>query len=1684
MEILKGFSFDLQRFTALDLSGTSITVEGVGTKTFGTDTGAFSVAADGTIYADNAAVEAAAKTVVGSLTLATTNDIVTLTLSDALTDDNVTLGSASQTKVSSSVATPATVFTLDTGNTFKVAKDGAVTTVGKAITAATDNLATIGTATKFSGFTCATGKTVTANSVGVTLTGFTGTINGTSGAVSGYTAGTVSTATAEIALNGTEVTGAFTIGDSATFTAAANVSFTTTATGTLSVTSNASKNAVAKATTAGQTLEVDGAGAITLTNGEFTSTGYGLGVAVTSTGTVQIANVKYAASSTGLVTGAETVSVTKGTVELLTNNGVTTLTSGTKDFTLTAKTEGVFNSDYTVASLTKGDVQAEANADLVIGSTTYANNGSSTLKVGVSDQKQLGLMSGTIKATSGTYNVLATANGAIGDEVVVSTSKDNKGVEISNSTGNAQVKGLDEVGEKVVITDKSDSAGGAVVTLEVVSDGVVRMTDNKGSKATYWKTAADTVFTDIGGAGGNADSNAIITSKYDKTTYFNEIGIASEQETTDTVATLTVSGSSKSLTVTGLVGKGVDVTSDTVAVTDKGTETVYKLTGANTVKANKASFTVDSDGALTKASGTITVTAGTLAVANSNAAGSGVTIDVTATDTSVSYAAGTNLSKTTVNTDAGKYVITETQNKDTAAATVITKAGAITGLDTGATVTGFAKSAAATITTAGSGKFTVNDVAWTVSESDNGVTLGYDNSGVLTSVNLGKGEIVETTAKLTGKTVTVNQEAGTKVADFAFTKAQAGATFSYDGTNATAAVFTKGDVVVVGANTYTVNAVGSGKDGVIVTSAGALKGLNDGDKVTVAVTATPTADNTVYEVSGKAMIVTKTAGGTTTTAAYTLTDEAEPFGATNAVAPTLTTDITNATAGTTVAANINQVNATKPVAVTSIVDGVYVNADGTLTFSKDKAVGKITETDSLIKYDSQSSKAQEVNVTGAGSKDWYITTGDGKDQVTFADNTNVSINGGAGDDTIKASGNGDKILYVSSGKNDVSLGAGSGSAQVSLGSGNDKFSATGYTGDVVITAAGGNNNIDASGISGDVTIIGSSGNDTIKAAKADNIVKGNGGNNTFDISASSVKIADYAFGKDVIATSATGVAPTVAKADLSSDGKITSGTQTADISATAGSFYAATLVDSTGKKTTNVAWAKDGAAKIDTSSFSKDANLFGNEDGANYLVSGAGKDVIHSYGDNDTVYGGASDDSYILTTGKTGRVVGFSTNGGKDTASGFNAKFEEGDSIYMLDGSFANLKATYDGTAATLKSGSAQLVFTGSGVGTQSSGAGEFVINGKKAAVLAAGATATVGSASYADAYIGDNSAVDFSSVDSDLYVDLSNDLASSGSGAKFVGIHTVVGGAGKSTLIGSAKDDLITAGTGGTSLYGGKGKDTLVGNGDYSDMFFIGGGSGMSTITSFQTSEYDNADTVKVLGNVTAAKLTNDGIEISSDSSKGIITNLVNGSVDANAKVRIESNNFTGVAKVGSASSNNSFTFEKGVGYYGGGSGEDKLAVDSSNTENAQVWLDGSQGVAYTSVDVVDFSSGSADYILVGDSAKNTISGGNGNNSLWGGVGNSVDILESSSNGTTTFFYGFGEGNDTISSNGANDAVNLYNIKLSDVKTGEITGTGVNVEFNDGSKLAVNTTRNVKFSLASGESYIANQSTKGWDQA
>ena len=144
-------------------------------------------------------------------------------------------------------------------------------------------------------------------------------------------------------------------------------------------------------------------------------------------------------------------------------------------------------------------------------------------------------------------------------------------------------------------------------------------------------------------------------------------------------------------------------------------------------------------------------------------------------------------------------------------------------------------------------------------------------------------------------------------------------------------------------------------------------------------------------------------------------------------------------------------------------------------------------------------------------------------------------------------------------------------------------------------------------------------------------------------------------------------------------------------------------------------------------------------------------------------------------------------------------------------------------------------------------------------------------------------------------------------------------------------------------------------------------------------------------------------------------------------------------------------------VDYYSSGSKEGDGELDISGGSDKKVWLDGSHGAVFDGFNKVDASESTGNLELAGGEQGDSILGGRGESSLWGGAGGN-DFLTGGS-GYNEFYFGKGEGHDVITDSNSGDKVMLYNVALEDL---DLARTGVGADGNmvirllDGSSLTI----------------------------
>ena len=716
---------------------------------------------------------------------------------------------------------------------------------------------------------------------------------------------------------------------------------------------------------------------------------------------------------------------------------------------------------------------------------------------------------------------------------------------------------------------------------------------------------------------------------------------------------------------------------------------------------------------------------------------------------------------------------------------------------------------------------------------------------------------------------------------------------------------------------------------------------------------------------------------------------------------------------------------------------------------------------------------------------------------------NASIRGGSGNDTMGAFEGADVTIDSGAG-NDVFSGIYGDNASIQAGAGNDTVVMIANASASVDGGEGNDSIVAQSGVA-----YGGAGNDTIIIADGatDATIGGGAGNDVFDLdtlnkvnTTGTVSIYDYTYGEDKIVVSPG----TVDDESFASDGSIDSHSfNSGDITAklmTVGSYYKVTVVD--GGTNYNVWYTGTSSVLMDASGETGSVYMesYNNEDVSDTLIGSSKADVLVA-GAGDFVYGGAGDDYIGCGTGTpidTSReVVGLAAAGGKDTVRDFTTGFADGnDAVYLFQDKITSASISYAGKNVTIKDGAAQLTIEGIDTVEAANHAEVLVADNTgtiyKVDVANAANVITLNAGTTADIYVGAKAKgqVDFTAITDDVAVDLGN-TGAYGSTSAFYNITTVTGGAGSNTLVGAAStQDSITAGSGNSSLWGGgSAADTLVG-GDAADVFFYGSGDGSDVVQNFKSGTGDTADKLYFTsGSANAITSTGGTASITwSDGGRLRMTASTNSTLTAaNDAVQLNIGGSDYEAFIGQGSTANTFTYDSGVTFYYGGKKSDTLKFAANSSDDAKIWLDGSQGKVYNGITILDASNTDGSVELAGNSSSNTITGGKGSSSLWGGSGAAADTLTGGS-GTDTFYFGKAEGNDVITSGSTDDKVMLYNVSLSDIKSCTVTNGVMKISLNDGSSLSIKnyTSNSVNTFTLGGDNttWTYDNSAKTWTKA
>ncbi len=521
------------------------------------------------------------------------------------------------------------------------------------------------------------------------------------------------------------------------------------------------------------------------------------------------------------------------------------------------------------------------------------------------------------------------------------------------------------------------------------------------------------------------------------------------------------------------------------------------------------------------------------------------------------------------------------------------------------------------------------------------------------------------------------------------------------------------------------------------------------------------------------------------------------------------------------------------------------------------------------------------------------------------------------------------------------------------------------------------------------------------------------------------------------------------------------------------------LFDKNGEKQAIGFTNKDGG-KLDVSKQSDNYLLVGNysddKNGGSTLIGGKGNDTLLG-GEGDVLNaGGGNDNRIILQNNDKRGGADIILNSGKTTVQNFKAGFDDGDRVFGDVNDIIDFK--FDGTNISVKTNNSWhgiLSDVGNGANFVNILAAD--ANGPvKVAVAQENAVIAVED-EIADYYVGENSAVDFTNYSDNLNINLGSKEQRLGTGeVLFAGINQITASSGQTTLMGSAKNETLYAGTGTASLYGGGGKNYLANTSADKDgattFFVLGDADGArNTISGFEfVTENAIADKIEIdTANNKVSDVRASGndvvIEVSNRNTGATERALIQGAVGQNMQ-------FTDgvIAQVNKTA----LTYDGTANYFVATDNNAAVVVGSDVTKNVSIWLDvpawaGTKENTFKGdIRTIDASGSSVKAELAGNDANNTILAGNANTSLWGG--NRGDDFMQGGAGVDNFYYTYGNGSDTISGTTSGDTVFLTQVRLDQISGASFEGNTATLNFTDGGKLTIQDADKANYVVTSGE--------------
>lgn len=729
------------------------------------------------------------------------------------------------------------------------------------------------------------------------------------------------------------------------------------------------------------------------------------------------------------------------------------------------------------------------------------------------------------------------------------------------------------------------------------------------------------------------------------------------------------------------------------------------------------------------------------------------------------------------------------------------------------------------------------------------------------------------------------------------------------------------------------------------------------------------------------------------------------------------------------------------------------------------------------------------NITFSGTADAVITNGTGN---------NATLTGAVKDGIFKVSDNDSVDTWITKANTGINMDAHEAVNKVNLYGADGNDTLIGNTKDNSLFGGKGD----------DVIWGGGAGNDTMKGdAGADTFYWGTGEGNDLIVDME----AGFAAGNDVIKLYNANVADLTFANDSAANNTLSIGSGSAKKNLTLGGVNANTselLIEDKNGVTQKV-WFAAANEKMTVTADSLAADLYiSNGNGAvdfsattttsvnlndskfTKITQATGSATAHTtlvggYTTSSTLTAGAAGADLWGGGSKADSLVGaggvdtfwFGAGDGKDIIKKFAGGFAKGNDVLKLHtvADLKDVKLVTDAANSTIKLSSADVLTleditaaTNAGVNLKlqnAAGEEKKVWFGNSAAAT----TVTVTAANLADLYIGGagSDTLNFSSATNldPMYVWL-------GDTSKYSSVENVKGtGAANDTLIGGSAAGTLEGGTGDNVMWGGSSAAQSMKGGTGADTFWFGAGDGKDVVLDYTADDtihlYDQTYNGVLAGaNITAANnATNVGnldIKIAVGTDVMTLTDVAPTGGTNSAIVKMTDKDNKSVTAVVAANSAK-LDYNADAKLYYANANSSELVVTGSDDVN--LFLGNGWGAtngsdvyftANTLTKIDATTATNANFVFAGYSeANNTFkgAGAGATTAMWGG-GKSTDTMIGGA-GEDSFYFGTGDGKDTITDATAADKVIFYADAIADL-TASISGTSLVVSTKAGDTLSI----------------------------